>query len=257
MIVGGGKMGEALAAGLMNAGWAEPTGITVVEPIKERREELGKTYGLRVIPSPEKASDVLVAVKPNQIQTVCELLSPIPPTRLISIAAGVTTSTLENLLLPETRVIRVMPNTPAMINEGMSVLSAGTYASPDDIEWATSIFAAVGKTTVIEEKLMDAVTGVSGSGPAYLFALAEAMTNAGLNEGLDDENADLLVRQTLLGAAILLAGSKESPMELREAVTSPNGTTAAALSIFEDRAFQDLIIDAISAATGRAGELGS
>jgi pyrroline-5-carboxylate reductase len=150
-----------------------------------------------------------------------------------------------------------MPNTPAMINEGMSVLSAGTYASPDDIEWATSIFAAVGKTTVIEEKLMDAVTGVSGSGPAYLFALAEAMTNAGLNEGLDQENADLLVRQTLLGAAILLAGSKESPMELREAVTSPNGTTAAALSVFEDRAFQDLIIDAISAATDRAGELGS
>ena len=258
MIVGGGKMGEALAAGLISAGWADPAGITVVEPIEERREELEKAYpGLRVITSPEKANDVLVSVKPNQIQNVCELLSVASPERLISIAAGVTITTLENSLPPEISVIRVMPNTPAMVNEGMSVLSPGTHASTADIEWAVSIFAAVGETAVLEEKLMNAVTGVSGSGPAYVFALAEALVRAGINEGLDYENADLLVRQTLLGAATLLSQSGESPTELREAVTSPNGTTAAAISIFERTGFQEILIDAVSAATQRAEELGS
>ena len=133
----------------------------------------------------------------------------------------------------------------------------GTHASSADIEWATSIFEAVGETAVLEEKLMNAVTGVSGSGPAYVFALAEALVMAGINEGLDYENADLLVRQTLLGAATLLSQSGESPTELREAVTSPNGTTAAAISIFERTGFQEILIDAVSAATQRAEELGS
>ena len=258
MIVGGGKMGEALAAGLISAGWAEPTGITIVEPIDERREDLKNAYpGFRVITSLEKSRDVLVAVKPNQIQNVCESLSVAPPERLISIAAGVTITTLENSLPPETSVIRVMPNTPAIVNEGMSVLSPGTHASPTDIEWAVSIFAAVGETAVLEERLMNAVTGVSGSGPAYVFALAEALVSAGIDEGLDYEDADLLVRQTLLGAAALLSQSGKSPKELRQAATSPNGTTAAAISIFEQMGFQEILLDAVSAATQRAEELGS
>ncbi len=258
MIVGGGKMGKALAAGLITAGWTDPAGIAIVEPMDERREELEKAYpGFRIITSPEKTNDVLVSVKPSQIQNVCESLSVAPPERLISIAAGVTISTLENSLPPETSVIRVMPNTPAMVNEGMSVLSPGTHASPADIEWAVSIFDAVGKTAVLEETLMNAVTGVSGSGPAYVFALAEALVRAGTNEGLDYENADLLVRQTLLGAATLLSQSGKSPKELREAVTSPNGTTAAAISIFEQMGFQEILLDAVSAATQRAEELGS
>ncbi len=258
MIVGGGKMGEALAAGLITAGWAEPADITIVEPMDQRREELEKANpGFRIITSPEKTNDVLVSVKPDQIQNVCESLSIAPPERLISIAAGVTIKTLENSLPPETSVIRVMPNTPAMVNEGMSVLSPGTHTSPTDIEWAVSIFAAVGKTAVMQEKLMNAVTGVSGSGPAYVFALAEALVSAGINEGLDYENADLLVRQTLLGAATLLSQSGKSPKELREAVTSPNGTTAAAISIFEQMGFQEILLDAVSAAIQRAEELGS
>ncbi len=258
MIVGGGKMGEALAAGLIGSGWAESDAITVVEPLEERRVQLQEIYpDLRVIENPEKISDVLLSVKPDQVQRVCEQLSSIFPVRLISIAAGVTISALESYLPSETRVIRVMPNTPAMINEGMSVLSPGSCASSTDVEWAASIFTAVGKTIVMDEKLINAVTGVSGSGPAYVFALAEAMTKAGINEGLDHESADLLVRQTLLGAATLLTSSQESPEELRNAVTSPNGTTAAAISVFKDRGFQEILIDAVSAATQRADELGS
>ena len=258
MIVGGGKMGEALAAGLISSGWAESDAITVVEPLEERRVQLQEIYpDLRVIENPEKISDVLISVKPDQVQKVCEQLSSIFPARLISIAAGVTLSALESYLPPETRVIRVMPNTPAMINEGMSVLSPGSYASSTDVEWAVSIFTAVGRTMVLDEKLINAVTGVSGSGPAYVFALAEAMTKAGINEGLDHESADLLVRQTLLGASILLSNSQESPEELRDAVTSPNGTTAAAITVFKDRGFQEILFDAVSAATQRADELGS
>jgi len=261
MIVGGGKMGEALAAGLISSGWDEQNqgDITVVEPLEERRAELQEIYpNIRVRSTLEKKKDILLAVKPDQVQTVCHQLSLIGiPNRLISIAAGVTIRTLESSLLPETHVIRVMPNTPSMINEGMSVLSPGSHASSTDMEWAVSIFSAVGKTTVLDEKLMNAVTGVSGSGPAYVFALAEAMTKAGINEGLDHESADLLVRQTILGAASLLAQSEETPEQLRNAVTSPNGTTAAALAVFADEAFLEVVVKAISAATHRAGQLGT
>tara|TARA_B100000953_G_scaffold279353_3_gene255453 strand:- start:503 stop:1294 length:792 start_codon:yes stop_codon:yes gene_type:complete len=258
MIVGGGKMGEALAAGLVNSGWAEIGDITVVESLEERREELMESYpGLKVVADLEPASDALLAVKPDQVQQVCQEISSFIPNRLISIAAGVTTNTIQGLLPSGTCVIRVMPNTPAMINVGMSALAAGTHATSGDLDWASSIFSAVGETTVIDENLMDAITGLSGSGPAYVFALAEAMTAAGVNEGLDQETADLLVRQTILGAASLMAQSKETPRQLRDAVTSPNGTTSAALSVFEDKAFAEIVVEAISAATHRAGELGS
>ena len=258
MIIGGGKMGEALTAGLVNADWTEIDSITVVEPLRERREDLKKIYsGLRVIAEPEPSDDVLLAVKPTNIQQACEELSSCSPKRIISIAAGVKTATLEGLLPPRISVIRVMPNTPAMINVGMSVLSAGSYSTDDDLEWASSIFSAVGKTTIVDEGLLDAVTGLSGSGPAYVFALAEAMIAAGLNEGLDKETSELLAIQTVLGAARLMEETSETPRELRDAVTSPNGTTAAALSIFEDNSFSEIILEAISAATSRAAELGS
>ena len=258
MIVGGGKMGEALTAGLVNAEWAEIGDITVVEPIGERREALKKIYsGLRVVAKPELSDDVLLAVKPSNIQQACEELASCSPKRIISIAAGVTTTTLEKLLPPEISVIRVMPNTPAMVNVGMSVLSAGSYSTDDDLDWASSIFASVGKTTIVDEVHLNAVTGLSGSGPAYVFALAEAMIAAGLNEGLDKETSNLLATQTILGAAILMEKTRETPRELRDAVTSPNGTTAAALSIFEDNSFSEIIIEAISAATSRSAELGS
>ena len=251
-------MGEALTAGLVNADWAEIGGITVVEPIGDRREALQKTYtGLRVVAEPESSDDVLLAVKPSNIQDACEELSFCKPKRVISIAAGVTTTTLERLLPPRISVIRVMPNTPAMINVGMSVLSAGSYSTDDDLEWVTTIFSAVGKTTIVDEGLLDAVTGLSGSGPAYVFALAEAMIAAGLNEGLDKDTSELLAIQTILGAARLMEETSETPRELREAVTSPNGTTAAALSTLEENAFSEIIIGAISAATSRATELGS
>lgn len=258
MIVGGGKMGEALAAGLINANWADIADITVVEPIEERREELTESYpGLSVEASLKPVSDILLAVKPDQVQEVCQDLSPFSPNRLISIAAGVTINTIQKSLPSETCVIRVMPNTPAMVNVGMSVLAAGAHATSADLDWASSIFSAVGKTTVVDESLMNAVTGVSGSGPAYVFALAEAMTTAGVSQGLDQENADLLVRQTILGAASLLAQSEETPEQLRNAVTSPNGTTAAALAVFADEAFLEVVVKAISAATHRAGQLGT
>lgn len=256
MVVGGGKMGEALTAGLLNAGWAKPEEITIVEPVDKRRGEISEKYdGLRVVAEIEHADDVLLAVKPDYVRLVCQELSGFTPNRIISIAAGVRTNIIQGELPSGTRVIRVMPNTPAVIGIGMSALVAGKDATHEDLEWASSIFAAVGKVTVVDESLINVVTGLSGSGPAYIFALAEAMTSTGISEGLDPEVADLLTRQTILGAASLLDQSEQTPMELRAAVTSPNGTTAAAIRVFEDKGFAQIIAEAIRAATHRADEL--
>jgi pyrroline-5-carboxylate reductase len=257
-VIGGGKMGEAIAAGLIAARWAEPVDLTMVEPVEARRVELSAAYpGVVVQASADAAGDVLIAVKPDHVEGVCGALSPLAPTRVVSIAAGVTIGSLESWLPEGTRVIRVMPNTPAMVGAGMSALAGGAEATTVDLEWATQILSAVGETVVLEEPLLDAVTGLSGSGPAYVFLLAEALIDAGVAVGLDADTSALLTRQTLLGAARLLSESGESAARLRENVTSPNGTTAEGLRVFEERDFRGIVTDVVAAATRRSRELGA
>ena len=257
-IVGGGKMGEALLSGLLAAEWAPADEISVVEPDESRRDELQKKYketpfSGNLVPS----DNYLLAVKPQLVPNICQELSNSDPLRVISIAAGVTIAAIESQLTSQTAVLRVMPNTPSMVREGMSAIAPGSFATSEDLDWASSILSAVGEVVIVDESTLDAVTGLSGSGPAYLFFLAEAMTQAGINNGLDPTVADILTRQTLLGASTLLAKSGTSPEELRASVTSPNGTTAAAISELQSNDFLSLINKAISAATDRSKELGA
>ena len=257
-IVGGGKMGEALLSGLLAAEWAPADEISVVEPDDSRRDELQKKYKETPFSVNLVSSDnYLLAVKPQLVRNICQELSNFDPLRIISIAAGVTIASIESQLISQTAVLRVMPNTPSMVREGMSAISPGSFATSEDLDWASSILSAVGEVVIVDESTLDAVTGLSGSGPAYLFFLAEAMTQAGINNGLDPTVADILTRQTLLGASTLLAKSGTSPEELRASVTSPNGTTAAAISELQSNDFLSLINKAISAATDRSKELGA
>ena len=257
-IVGGGKMGEALLSGLLAAEWAPADEISVIEPDDSRRDELQKKYketpfSGNLVPS----DNYLLAVKPQLVPNICQELSNSDPLRVISIAAGVTIAVIESRLTSQTAVLRVMPNTPSMVREGMSAIAPGSFATSEDLDWASSILSAVGEVVIVDESTLDAVTGLSGSGPAYLFFLAEAMTQAGINNGLDPTVADILTRQTLLGASTLLAKSGTSPEELRASVTSPNGTTAAAISELQSNDFLSLINKAISAATDRSKKLGA
>ena len=251
-------MGEALLSGLLAAEWATADEISVIEPDDSRRDELQKKYketpfSGNLVPS----DNYLLAVKPQLVPNICQELSNSDPLRVISIAAGVTIAVIESRLTSQTAVLRVMPNTPSMVREGMSAIAPGSFATSEDLDWASSILSAVGEVVIVNESTLDAVTGLSGSGPAYLFFLAEAMTQAGINNGLDPTVADILTRQTLLGASTLLAKSGTSPEELRASVTSPNGTTAAAISELQSNDFLSLINKAISAATDRSKELGA
>ncbi len=257
-IVGGGKMGEALLAGLLSADWASPENISVVEPDEVRREELqGKFKEVECSGTLTSSENYLLAVKPQLVSNVCEELNTHNPRRVISIAAGVTIQSIEENFNSETAVLRVMPNTPAMVGEGMSAIAAGSFASSEDLDWASSILSAVGEVVIVNETALDAVTGLSGSGPAYLFYLAEAMIQAGIANGLEPSVADVLTRQTLLGASTLLTKSGVTPEELRNSVTSPNGTTAAAIEYLQSNDFLSQVQKAVSAATDKSKELGS
>ena len=256
-IVGGGKMGEALLAGLLSADWASPENISVVEPDEARREELqGKFKGVEYSETLTRSENYLLAVKPQLVSKVCEELITHNPQRVISIAAGVTIRSIEENFNSDIAVLRVMPNTPAMVGEGMSAIAAGSFASSEDLDWASSILSAVGEVVIVNETALDAVTGLSGSGPAYLFYLAEAMIQAGIANGLEPSVADVLTRQTLLGASTLLTKSGVTPEELRNSVTSPNGTTAAAIESLQSNDFLSLVQKAVSAATDKSKELG-
>ena len=248
-------MGEALLRGLMTSRWAGADELAVVEKLAERRAELTELYPkLTVTEEPLAADDVLLAVKPND---VAEVVAGLSCTRVLSIAAGVRLATLEELLPARCRVVRAMPNTPALLGEGAAAVAAGSAASEADLDWAVGILSSVGTAQTVPEELLDAVTGVSGSGPAYVFLVAEAMMAAAAEVGLEAELADQLVRQTLLGSAKLLAEGGEAPEQLRRNVTSPGGTTAAALEVFESRELHQIFSEAIAAAVARSKELGA
>ena len=245
--IGGGNMARSLVGGLV-AGGRAPETIRVVEPVDAVREALAADLGVRVF-----------AVKPQVMREVCAgLADAAQATRplVVSIAAGITVAQLERWLGGAAAVVRAMPNTPALLGAGVTGLHANARVAADGRAAAQALLASAGKTVWIDdEALMDAVTGVSGSGPAYVFLLAEAMEDAAVAEGLPPEAARTLALQTILGAARMLTGSGEAPAELRRRVTSPGGTTQAAIETFEAGGFRALVAQAIGAATRRGGEL--
>jgi pyrroline-5-carboxylate reductase len=257
-VIGGGKMGEALLGGLVADGWATPDELHVAEPDASRRDALSAAIpGLPVGPDPVAGADTLVAVKPDVVPAVCEVLADLGVARVLSIAAGVRLATFESILGDGVPVVRAMPNTPSLVGVGAAAIAAGSLAGPDDLDWATGILSAVGTVVVVDEPLLDAVTGLSGSGPAYVFLLAEALVDAGEAAGLPRETAAALAEQTLLGAATLLHQGDDPPATLRQNVTSKGGTTAAGLAVFEEGGFRDLVRDVVAAATERSRELGA
>jgi pyrroline-5-carboxylate reductase len=260
-IVGGGRMGEALIGGLLAAGWAKPDELVVVERLAARRAEVaGRFGGIRVTESIDAPVDALVAVKPGDVAGVGRALAAAGVTRLLSIAAGVTTAAIEAACAGATaavRVVRAMPNTPALVGAGASAIAGGSAAADEDLAWAESILAAVGVVVRVPESSLDAVTGLSGSGPAYVFLVAESLIEAGVLAGLPRDVSTTLATQTLLGAARLLVETDDGPASLRAAVTSPGGTTAAGLRALEDRAVRAAFLDAVAAATDRSRQLGS
>lgn len=256
--IGGGKMAEALLGGMIATGWAAADEIHVVEPSAERQAILSDAHpSLSIGDAPVAGVDAVLAVKPQIAPEVFPGLAAASVPRLLSIAAGITTAAMEAALPEATVVVRSMPNTPALVGKGMAAIAPGAHAGDDDLVWATSILSAVGRVVTVAESGLDAVTGVSGSGPAYVFHLAEALTAAGIAQGLSPEVADTLTRQTLLGAATLLSDSGEDPAQLRINVTSPNGTTQAGLEVMYERGFAEVIDAVVAAATARSAELGS
>ena len=257
-LVGGGKMGEALLSGLLAAGWAEAGELGVVEKLADRRAALTRQFpAVAILEEPQKADGVVVAVKPDDVETACAAIAGAGAGRVLSIAAGVTIARLERALNNDTPVIRAMPNTPALVGAGAAAIAAGSHASADDLSWADSILRAVGTVVTVPERLLDAVTGLSGSGPAYVFLVAEALIEAGVLAGLPRDVSATLATQTLLGAARLLTETGDGPEALRAAVTSPGGTTAAGLRALERAGVRAAFLDAVMAATDRSKELGA
>jgi pyrroline-5-carboxylate reductase len=257
VISGGGKMGEALLAGLLRAGWAEAPDIAVVEPVAERRDYLATTFpGVHVGDVPVPSDGAIIAVKPGYVSEAARALADVGVGRVLSIAAGVATATIEVALAADTPVVRAMPNTPALVGAGAAAIAPGKAATDDDVAWAESILSAVGVVVRVPEDQLDAVTGLSGSGPAYVFLVAEAMIAAGDAVGLPHDVSERLAIQTIMGAGRMLAESGQSPEELRAAVSSPNGTTVAGLGVLDDRGVRDAFAAAIARATERSRELG-
>jgi pyrroline-5-carboxylate reductase len=259
-IIGGGKIGEALLSGLIRRSGAD--GIVVCERSPERAAQLSERYGVPAVDlagAAAVARVLLVAVKPQDIDSLLERLAEHadPGHLVVSVAAGIPTARIEKALAPGIPVVRVMPNTPALVDEGMSVLSAGSHAQDEHLDEAEALLAAVGKVRRVPESQQDAVTALSGSGPAYFFYLVEAMVDAGILLGLPRTLAADLIVQTALGSAVMLRDSGEHPVQLREAVTSPGGTTIAAIRELERHGVRAALIAAIEAAHARSVELGT
>jgi pyrroline-5-carboxylate reductase len=263
--IGGGAMAEALAGGLIAAGVA-PSEILVSDVAAARREHLAKALHVRTAEANaevvERSQIAVLAVKPNTLGPVLEDLRRAETPGLdaplwISIAAGTPIARLEALLPAGARVVRAMPNTPALVRAGATAICGNASATPDDLATARALFDSVGFTwEAPSEALLDPVTGLSGSGPAYLFAFLEALADAGERVGLPQQAAARLAAQTVYGAAKLALESERTPGELREQVSSPGGTTVAGLARLEAAGFRAAICDAVAAATRRAGELG-
>jgi len=265
LIVGGGKMGGALLGGLLRSGWAELADVAVVEPVADRRDELAESFqGLRILDAPEagvlgeegeQLVGAVLAVKPDVAEGACRALAATGVTRVLSIVAGVPSARLEAALGGEPAVVRAMPNTPALVGAGVTAISGGSFARSQDLSWAEDVLSAVGTVVRLPERLLDAVTGLSGSGPAYFFLVAEALMEAGVQMGLSRDVSRTLVVETMRGSAELLQETGQDPEALRAMVTSPAGTTAAGIRTLESRAVRSAFMEAVAAATERSRNL--
>ena len=257
LVVGGGKMGSAMVAGILGAGWAEADEVAVVDPDAGQRERLAQRHpGLIALDAPIDAEGALLAVKQDAVNAVCRAVGALRVPRVLSVVAGINTARLEAVLPPGTVVVRAVPNTPALVGAGVAAMSCGSTAISADLDWAEGILAAVGQVVRLPERHLDAVTGLSGSGPAYVYLVAEAMIEAGVLAGLPRDVSRDLVVGTLSGSAKLLAETGDDPAVLRAAVTSPGGTTAAGLRTLEFKAVRSAFIEAVAAATERSRQLG-
>jgi pyrroline-5-carboxylate reductase len=254
-VVGGGNMGAALVGGLLQAGW-KPRDMAVVEVLANRAEQLGETFpGVAVTDAVPACAAAVIAVKPPDAAAACTAAAGAGATRLLSIAAGVPLATLQAAAGTTMAVVRAMPNTPALVGQGAAAISGGATTTEDDMVWAESILGAVGTVVRVPEPQLDAVTGLAGSGPAYLFLIAESLIEAGLAAGLSRQHSEALVTQLFVGSAALLR-DRGDPAELRRMVTSPGGTTAAGLRVLDERGVRKAFVDAVMAAKARSIELG-
>jgi pyrroline-5-carboxylate reductase len=255
LVVGGGNMGSALLRGLLASGWGGSIGVVEVD--ETRRASLAEEIpGVTAIGEPVRADGVVMAVKPKDAQSACRAVAEAGADRVLSIMAGVRLELLESWLGGTVPVVRAMSNTPALVGEAASAMSGSPAAKESDLVWAEEVLRSVGMVVRVREELLDVVTGLSGSGPAYLFYLAEAMIAAGVSEGLNRDTARSLVLQTFTGSARMLVESGESADALRTKVTSPGGTTEAGLKVLSERRVGDAIHETVAAATQRARELG-
>lgn len=258
-IIGAGVMGETLLAAVLKAGHGTDN-VVITEKRQERADELREKYGVKVVGNAEAAAGaeiLLLVVKPQDMAAVLTEIgtSVRPGTTVMSLAAGIRIEAVEAALADGVAVIRAMPNTPALVDEGMFGLSPGKACTEADLAAAQALLESSGKVVILDEKHQDALTGVSGSGPAYVFYLAEAMIAGGVAAGLDEETAKTLTIQTIVGSAKLLDGSPDGPEVLRQRVTSPNGTTAAAIATFDERGVKESVAAGVVAAAHRSAEL--
>jgi pyrroline-5-carboxylate reductase len=260
-VIGGGNMGAALVGGLLSAGATDPSTVAICEAIEARREQLEVMFpGVTIAADLPPCRAAVLAVKPGDIAAAATTAVSAGASRILSIAAGVTTAAIEQAAAGSgsasepVAVIRAMPNTPALVGQGASAIAAGSAALEDDLAWAESILGAVGLVVRVREDQLDAVTALSGSGPAYLFLVAESLIGAGVRAGLPEDLATALTTQLLVGSAALLA-ERGDPAALRVMVTSPGGTTAAGLRVLDERDVRAAFSDAVHAAAVRSREL--
>ncbi len=260
--IGAGNMAGALINGILQARLLSPQAMLASDVKEAQLKKVKKSYGIQTYKDNaqviSQVNTVVLAIKPQNIEDVLNEITPVITKKhlIISIVAGITTKHIAKHLGGNLPVIRVMPNTPALVQEGASVLSVGKHATEAHLKKALKLFSAVGKVVTVDEHLMDAVTGLSGSGPAYVFLFIEALADAGVKMGLPRSTAQLLAMQTCLGAARMVSETGEHPAKLRDMVTSPGGTTITGLHKLEAGGLRNTIIDAVEAATKRSKELG-
>jgi pyrroline-5-carboxylate reductase len=260
-ILGGGRMGEALLSGLLRSGHALPEQIHVTVRSAARAAQLAAEHGVGTSTDSRAAAKdadvIIVAVKPQNMRELLEQIGSVvgPEQTVVSVAAGITTATIEQALRAGVPVVRVMSNVPVQVDEAMSAIAGGSHATARHLDLAEGLLRPVGKVVQLPEEHLDAVTALSGSGPAYFFLLAEAMIDAGILLGLSRDVATELIIQTMVGSAIMLRDSGRHPVELRESVTSPGGTTISAIRVLEEERVRAAFLNAIEAAKNRSREL--
>lgn len=262
VVLGGGQMGSALVEGLLAANWCRPEEIAITRRSLEGRAALGSRFpGVDVLANLElehvdAQTGAILAVKPDVAEAVARSAAAAGVTRLLSVVAGLATARLEAVFPQSTPVVRAMPNTPVLVRQGVSAMAGGAHVTKEDLDWAESILGAVGTVVRVSERNIDAVSGLSGAMPAYLYLVVEALIEAGVHQGLTRDVATKVVIDTFAGSGDLLQFTGASPEQLRSNVTSPGGVTAAGLRILESRAVRSAFLEAVAAATERSRQLG-